>query len=330
MTATNQLVSNNDTIVGSFNKPVESNTYTRLRLRINQQVGNISHTIGTANGVALNFITTNDQGNEINSDFLRVVPDGFLYNSPSYMIILETARAVSGDFFSQMIMRRDNFILVRRRHEPAVDEIVFDLNTTNKVLTMWGNIICNGSLFMRGNTWHYGAGRMVFYFESSGRNYYTGGSSSDSSINPHIWRNRDNTDIVSITHGGKVNANDGFANVSDIRIKKEIVDADEKEGLEKILLIEVEKYKYIDEETKGTHEVMGFIAQQVKTVISYAINLGEGTLPLSNEKIEDFHYLDKMMIYTHNVSATQELHRIIMRQQEVINDLISRIEVLES
>jgi len=36
-----------------------------------------------------------------------------------------------------------------------------------------------------------------------------------------------------------------------------------------------------------------------------------------------------MAIYTLNVSATQELHRIIMRQQTVIDSLIARIEALE-
>ena len=48
------------------------------------------------------------------------------------------------------------------------------------------------------------------------------------------------------------------------------------------------------------------------------------------DEIQDFHYLDKMMIYTLNVAATQELHRIIMRQQDVINGLLARIEALEN
>ena len=63
-------------------------------------------------------------------------------------------------------------------------------------------------------------------------------------------------------------------------------------------------------------------------IIPHAVKLGEGTL--NGEVIQDFHYLDKMLIYTLNVSATQQLHRMITKQQEVINDLISRIEALES
>jgi len=46
--------------------------------------------------------------------------------------------------------------------------------------------------------------------------------------------------------------------------------------------------------------------------------------------VDDFHILNKNAIFTYNVSATQELHRIITRQQAVIDDLASRIEALES
>ena len=38
-------------------------------------------------------------------------------------------------------------------------------------------------------------------------------------------------------------------------------------------------------------------------------------------EIDDFHYLDKNAIYTNNVSATQELYKIIMQQQEQIDML---------
>ena len=65
---------------------------------------------------------------------------------------------------------------------------------------------------------------------------------------------------------------------------------DDSIGLEKILAIEPKTYKYMDQ-TKGTHTVVGFIAQQVKNILPEAVHLGEGTLP-NGEEIEDFHYLD--------------------------------------
>ena len=81
--------------------------------------------------------------------------------------------------------------------------------------------------------------------------------------------------------------------------------------------------------TKGTHTAIGFIPQQIREIIPEAVDVGEGKLP-NGDQIEDFHYLNKMYIYTLNVCATQELHRIITRQQAVIDSLISRIENLES
>jgi len=179
-----------------------------------------------------------------------------------------------------------------------------------------------GTLFMGDNRWHNGAGREVFYFGTDGRNYYRGSNNI-----PHTWRRGDDNNIMSLTDGGNLRANGSFTTVSDERIKKDIEDIDDEDSLNKILLVQCKKYKYIDE-TKGTNFVTGFIAQQIKEIIPEAVHIA--TEPQNEgDEIQDFHYLDKMMIYTHNVSATQELHRIIMRQQTVIDSLISRIEALE-
>ena len=132
---------------------------------------------------------------------------------------------------------------------------------------------------------------------------------------------------MSLTENGNLRASGSFTNISDTRIKKDIEDIDDEDSLNKILLIEIKKYKYIDE-SKGTNFITGFIAQQVLEVIPEAVQIA--TEPLNEgDEIQDFHYLDKMMIYTHNVAATQELHRMILRQQTVIDSLISRIEALE-
>jgi len=72
-----------------------------------------------------------------------------------------------------------------------------------------------------------------------------------------------------------------------------------------------------------------FIPQQIKEVIPEAVHVGKGDLP-NGEIIQDFHYLDKLSIFTLNVCATQELHRIITRQQVIIDNLISRIEIIEN
>ena len=46
--------------------------------------------------------------------------------------------------------------------------------------------------------------------------------------------------------------------------------------------------------------------------------------------MDDFHILNKNAIFTYNVSETQELHRIITRQNAKIDSVISRIAALES
>ena len=103
---------------------------------------------------------------------------------------------------------------------------------------------------------------------------------------------------------------------------------DDEDSLNKILLVQCKKYKYVDE-TKGTNFVTGFIAQQILEIIPEAVQIA--TEPQNEgDEIQDFHYLDKMMIFTHNVSATQELHRMILRQQTIIDSLILRLEALEA
>jgi hypothetical protein len=46
--------------------------------------------------------------------------------------------------------------------------------------------------------------------------------------------------------------------------------------------------------------------------------------------VDDFDILDKNYIYALNVSATQELHKIIMEQKNNINDLEARLARLEA
>jgi hypothetical protein len=47
-------------------------------------------------------------------------------------------------------------------------------------------------------------------------------------------------------------------------------------------------------------------------------------------KVDDFHTLDKNYIYTLNVCATQELYKLIQKQNEIIEELKGRISTLEN
>ena len=46
---------------------------------------------------------------------------------------------------------------------------------------------------------------------------------------------------------------------------------------------------------------------------------------INGKIVDDFNILDQNYIYTLNVSATQQLHRIILEQKNEINDLKSRL-----
>ena len=65
---------------------------------------------------------------------------------------------------------------------------------------------------------------------------------------------------------------------SDERIKKNIIDINDDTALEKILSIQPKKYDYIDPE-RGTSNVYGFIAQQIKQVIPEAVKVQTDLVP---------------------------------------------------
>jgi hypothetical protein len=67
--------------------------------------------------------------------------------------------------------------------------------------------------------------------------------------------------------------------LSDIRIKTDIQDIDHKIALSKIMKIEPKIYKYVDKIERGSSNVYGFIAQQIKEVIPEAVEETTGIIP---------------------------------------------------
>jgi len=51
---------------------------------------------------------------------------------------------------------------------------------------------------------------------------------------------------------------------------------------------------------------------------------------INGKIVDDFNILDKNYLYTLNVSATQQLHRIILEQKNEINDLKTQLARLEA
>lgn len=70
-----------------------------------------------------------------------------------------------------------------------------------------------------------------------------------------------------------------FNAISDERVKTNILDINDLSALEIIRQIEPKKYNYIDYITRGQEPVWGFLAQQVESVLPYAVSTSEDYIP---------------------------------------------------
>ena len=68
-------------------------------------------------------------------------------------------------------------------------------------------------------------------------------------------------------------------NASDRRIKKNIIDVPDNLALEQLRSIPCRYYEYIDIFTRGTDQTIGFIAQEVKSIIPMAVSLQKNIIP---------------------------------------------------
>ena len=70
-----------------------------------------------------------------------------------------------------------------------------------------------------------------------------------------------------------------IASVCDERIKKNLEDINDDTALQQILLIQPKTYNYIDDVKRGNEKVIGFSAQQIKTVIPEAVTMNKDFIP---------------------------------------------------
>jgi hypothetical protein len=208
-------------------------------------------------------------------------------------------------------------------------------NTTNAstndsyITLSWdGYIQFNKPLIFMVNTWNKDVGQnRRFYFSGDGITYYSGGQSGAANARTHEWRRTyDDATLGFIENTGLLRTY-GYSSLSDTRIKKNIRDIDDAQGLEKILLIQPKKYNYIEKE-RNKHDVIGFIAQQIGEVIPEAITKTEGIVPniykncLVNNKREIYYTLpsdveiDTDVIITDTEDGTGERYKI----KEIYND----------
>ena len=75
---------------------------------------------------------------------------------------------------------------------------------------------------------------------------------------------------------------------SDRRIKKNISEVPDNLSLQIIRDLPVKYYHHIDELTKGPHQVIGFIAQEVKELLPNCVHIGPNVIPDEYRFLEDF------------------------------------------
>jgi hypothetical protein len=215
------------------------------------------------------------------------------------------------------------------------------LNMDNNTATFGGNLNVNGNIAHRTENWHTSSdGRNRFYFSASNATYYSGGMSGGANARMHEWRRTyDDATLGWFENTGLLRSY-GYSSLSDSRIKKNIRDIDDTQGLEKILLIQPKKYNYIEKE-RNKHDVIGFIAQQIGEVIPEAITKTEGIVPniykncLVNNKREIYYSLpldvviDTDVIITDTEDGTGERYKIkeIYDDYFIIDKDIDRDEV---
>jgi hypothetical protein len=102
---------------------------------------------------------------------------------------------------------------------------------------------------------------------------------------------------------------------SDRRIKKNIIDLSDNECLEIIRLLKPCKYNYIDKK-RGTDVVYGFIAQEVKEVLPYAVETFKNYINLENVihlnlvNIETTDISNEYILTSQNIKNIQDLSNI--------------------
>ena len=119
---------------------------------------------------------------------------------------------------------------------------------------------------------------------------------------------------LTIHSAGVVWSENKFVASSDQRIKKDIIDINDDEALNNLRLIEPKKYKYIDQNTRGSSQYYGFIAQQISSVFNDAVQERTSFIPnyfntvsTTIETIENSTYITSFEISNEFISTISNI-----------------------
>lgn len=123
------------------------------------------------------------------------------------------------------------------------------------------------------------------------------------------------------TTGASINNNGELIRTpSDARLKEDVVELNN--NLDKIKQLRPVSYNYIDKDKFGSGRTIGFIAQEVETVIPEVVKKAA-----DDYELRSLNYVEIIPVLT---GAIQEQTKIIEEQKTLIADLLKRVEALET
>ena len=159
------------------------------------------------------------------------------------------------------------------------------MTLTANNLVVYGAIQAQGTLqalnsfYFATNLWNNSnEGENRIYFGSSSTTYIRGAGQAGGA-NVVVFRNQFQNDVAYISFTSLLYCY-GPINLSDRRIKRDIVEINDETALNMLLLVQPTTYYYKDEaRNRGNGKVYGFIAQQIKEVIPDAVHTTKEIIP---------------------------------------------------
>jgi hypothetical protein len=328
----------------SFRGGLEGNGSGRVRLWLTADAAHSSYieSIHVGNGDT-NLIFGTSLGNSLPIERMRIRNNGNTNLEGTFTCNGHIQIFFNGN--SVKLERPDNWVRVRDGNNTHLDfaagQLFSHSTITGVDLNVSGSANVSGNIRFQCDRWHTASdGRNKFFLAGNGCTFYSGGMSGGANARMHEYRRTYDDATLGWFENTGLLRSWGYSSLSDSRIKKNIRDIDDVQGLEKILLIQPKKYNYIEKE-KNKHDVIGFIAQQIGEVIPEAITKTEGIPPnvykncLVNNKREIYYSLpldiviDTDVIITDTEDGTGERYKIkeIYDDYFIIDKDIDRDEV---
>ena len=182
------------------------------------------------------------------------------------------------------------------------------------------------------------AGQFTIHPDSYGfgvRSQNVSNSTIEAFFVAHSSTNHNNGTIVyaNYLNGNVVNANNSYGQLSDERLKENIIDAPSQ--WDDIKSLRVRKYNFREDTGYETHTQIGLVAQEAETVCpglvqENSVNEGDVVLDGDGNQLESTKRVISSVLYMKAVKALQEAQTRIETLESQHADLLTRVTALEA